>query len=398
MKVKISKMDNQGRGISYACDKILFLPRTLLGEEVSCHVTKEKKTYLEGEVDQIITPSPLRILPPCPYYGKCGGCDFQHVSYADSVKMKEEMLQGIFQSRHLWNKAISVCASREDYHYRNKVSLKVRGGKLGYYFPQTHEFLAIHSCMIVMNSINQILLDFSSFSFLNGDLVIRSNENNEVLIDITTNEEVSFDDDFFLRHKVAGILVNHECVYGDPCFFERKNGVLYQVSSESFFQVNPWISTELFRYVKEITSKAKNVLDLYCGVGTMGLQIAKKVEHVTGIEVVAKAIMNAMLNAKLNQVSNVSFHLGKVEALVSKIPMEFDTVILDPPRSGMDGDSLSFLLEKKPTKIIYISCNPMTLVRDLKKLLCSYQILSVRGFDMFPYTKHVECVCVLSLK
>lgn len=153
----------------------------------------------------------------------------------------------------------------------------------------------------------------------------------------------------------------------------------------------------MFSNVLSCVENHSKVLDLYCGVGTLGLQIAKKVSHVTGIEVIQNAILNAISNAKLNHFSNCSFHLGKVEDIISKIEHSFSFVIVDPPRSGLDKKTREVLFKMKPEKILYISCNPNTLVRDLKEMSREYVISNVRGFDMFPYTRHVECVCVLKL-
>ena len=165
---------------------------------------------------------------------------------------------------------------------------------------------------------------------------------------------------------------------------------------DSFFQVNPFVSKELFLMVQNECNSARNLLDLYCGVGTIGLQVNIKDVQVTGIEVVQAAILNAIKNATLNHRTNISYHLGKVQDIIAKIPENFDTILVDPPRSGMDELTIATILKIQAEKIIYISCNPNTLIRDLKKLLSDYAITSIQGFDMFPQTKHVECVCVMT--
>ncbi len=398
MQVKIEKLDNQGRGIGYFHDKILFVPKTLPEEVITFSLRDEKKSYQIGELKEILVSSDKRVEAHCPYYGICGGCDYQHVSYAESVQMKQQILVELFQKQGLWMDPIVFHPSSNPFFYRNKLSLKVQNGKYGFYFAETHQFVEITTCLLARSSIQRVMDDFSLFAFQNGELTIRTSENDEILVDIVTKEEVTFEESFFTRHKVAGILVNHQCIYGEPFFFERKDGVLYQVNAASFFQVNPEMSSVLFKTIQKLVRGSEGVLDLYCGVGTLGLQVFKKVQHVTGIEVVSSAIMNAMLNAKLNHATNMDFHLGKVEDILSKIPTFFDTVIIDPPRAGMDEKCIQVLREKKPSQILYVSCNPLTLIRDLKRLTSFYQLTFVEGFDMFPYTKHVECVCVLKLR
>lgn len=397
-QVKIEKLDSQGRGIGYVNDKIIFVPKTIPGEICEVEILKDKRRFQDGRLKKVLQPSEKRTVAKCPYYDQCGGCDFEHISYEGSVLWKERNLEELFSRVGLWNKEILVVGSKNPWNYRNKVSLKVVHGKFGYYVSETHSFVEISECAIANQAINSVLKDFSSYSFLNGEIIIRCNENDEILMDLITDEEVSISNDFPDCHKIAGILINHKCVYGKPYFFERKNGVLYQVHMNSFFQVNPEISGELMLYVRNVLRSAQNILDLYCGCGTLGLQLDKSKINLTGIEVVQSAVLNAISNAKLNHVSHASFHLGKVENIIDKLDLQYDAIIVDPPRNGLDSITKNTILKYRAQQILYVSCNPITLVRDLKDLSCQYQLQSVQGFDMFPYTKHVECVCVLKLK
>lgn len=393
-QVEIKKLDSQQRGIGYIHDKIIFVPKTIPGEVCEVEIVKEKRNFQEGKLQKVLKASEKRILAKCPYYHQCGGCDLEHISYEESVKWKRKALEELFLRNELWREDISVISTEQPWNYRNKVSLKVKDGKFGYYNIESHTFVAILECQIARKAINDVLKDFASFAFSHGELVIRCNENDEILMDIVTDDKVLIQEDFVDRHKVVGIFVNHQCVYGKPYFFERKNGVLYQVAMNSFFQVNPFMSNVLFQYVGKALKNEKKVLDLYCGVGTLGLQLDKNVK-LTGIEIVQSAVLNALTNARLNSFLNTSFHFGKVEQLIDKMKFDFDAVIVDPPRAGLDDVTRKTLLTISPKKILYVSCNPITLVRDLKAFVGDYQILSVQGFDMFPFTKHVECVCVL---
>jgi len=397
MQIKIEKLDHQFRGIGYCNGKVVFVPRVIPEEVCEIEIVKDKKKFMEGQVLEIIHPSAKRKSFRCPYYSHCGGCDLQHISYDESVLWKENMLCELLEKNDLWYEKICVVPSKEHYAYRNKVTLKVEQGKLGFYSPLTHELVEISNCMISSAAINRVIKDFSMYAFQNGELMIRSNENEEILMDIVTTDEVKIDASFANRHKLVGIMVNHRCVYGKSYFFERKNGVLYQVSFDSFFQVNPYISTELFLYIKKCLKNSFSILDLYCGVGTLGFQVYQSGACLTGIEVVPNAILNAIKNAKLNHIT-AQFHLGKVENIIFHLSREVDAVIVDPPRAGLDSNTKNVLFKLLPKTILYVSCNPQTLIRDLKDFQNHYRLLSVQGFDMFPFTKHVECVVLLSLK
>lgn len=395
-QVEIKKLDSHGRGIGYVNDKIIFVPKSIPSEICEVDIIKSKRNLQEGKIIKVIKNSDKRVVPRCPYYDACGGCDLQHISYDESVLWKKNALKELFNHSKLWNQEIDVVSCENPWNYRNKISLKVQQGKIGFYSSFTHDLVEINECVISRKSINQMLQDFSLYHISNGDIMIRSNENDEILMDIITKEEVLIDPELFRRHKIVGILVNHKCIYGTPFYYERKNGVLYQVSVDSFFQVNPEMSSKLFLFIREMLSSSNKILDLYCGVGTLGLQLLQKDISLTGIEVVPPAILNAIKNAKLNKRENTSFHIGKVEDIISHIPNQFDTVILDPPRSGLEKKTRETLIRYLPNTILYVSCNPITLIRDLKELQNNYKIEVIQGFDMFPYTKHVECVCVLN--
>ncbi len=397
-RVKIEKIDLEGKGIGYVNGKIVFVPNALLGEIYDVLIVKEKKNYQIGKIQKIVSSHSNRLKPFCPYFFSCGGCDFAHLAYEDTISLKKNMLEELMRLNHLYVKEIPIISSKEPFFYRNKVSLKVLDGKLGFYEGRSHSFVEIQECKIAKQAINEILRDFEFFSFWNGELILRVNQNNEILMQLITKEKVNISDILFEKHKIVGIFLNDKCIYGVPYFFERKNGVLYQVSMNSFFQVNDFISESLFWTIRELSKNAKHVLDLYCGVGSLGLQLAKQGSIVTGIELVPAAVLNAVKNAKLNHFRNCFFHCGKVEQLILKIPLEFDTILVDPPRSGLDAVTRKTILDILPNSLIYVSCNPYTLIRDLKEFYDFYDIKTVKGFDMFPFTRHIETLCLLIKK
>ena len=195
--------------------------------------------------------------------------------------------------------------------------------------------------------------------------------------------------------KLVGIIINDKTFYGENYLFERINNVLFKISYDSFFQVNPSVASKLFQIVKDNISLNDKVLDLYCGVGTLSLMAAANAKSVVGIEIVPNAILNAIFNASINSVDNTCFVLNDVSEAVSKISLDFNKVIVDPPRRGLTKEAIEVLLKIRPEKIIYVSCDPQTLVRDCKLLSENYDIEKSYVLDMFSYTYHVETVLIL---
>ena len=200
------------------------------------------------------------------------------------------------------------------------------------------------------------------------------------------------------KHKIVGIIWNDKCLYGAPFFLERTDNLIYKVHYNAFFQVNNDISYKIGEYIKPYFNKEDIVYDLYCGVGYFSLKLAKLVNKVYGIEVNPKAIIDAKYNADLNNLNNLSFHVGKVEDVIGKINGNANKIIVDPPRAGLNKNVIKTFLQEDYDTIIYISCNKLTLVRDLKLLEEKYIIDSIHLFDMFCYTSSVECLSVLRRK
>lgn len=397
MKCTIEKMSYDGNGITHINNKICFISHALTNEEVDISITKDEKKYSEAIVNKIIKPSTIRIPSYCPYAKECGGCSYDIVSYEDSIKLKKEAINDLLSHNGL-PLLNDLIPSNPNLYYRNKISLKIENHQYGYYQESSHTFIPITSCSLASSSINSLLKDFNDLNINNGSIVIRSNENDELLLEIETEDKPRIEKELVNKHKIAGIIWNHRCVYNNPYFIIDRNHILYKIYYDSFFQVNPYISEEISKQLLTNFNKKDKVFDLYCGVGFFSLKLAKIVSEVIGIEENPSAILNANYNASLNNIINISFHIGKVENIIDKIPTKVNKVVVDPPRSGLHEKVINTLLKNKYQTIIYISCNPMTLVRDLKKLLTIYNIESITGYDMFSYTKHVETVSILRIK
>ncbi|MEG1150043.1 MAG: class I SAM-dependent RNA methyltransferase, partial [Bacilli bacterium] len=395
MEVLIEKLDHNGRGIGYISKKIIFVPKTVVGDLVDVEVTLEKKNYSVGKALKIIKKSSKRINVVCPYFDICGGCDLLNISYEDTLKYKVDKVKGILKKV---NVEPTVIKNENEFYYRNKIELKVIDGKIGFYEEKTHNVVEINECLIASKAINECISKLKLLNIINGSVTLRSNYNNELLIVIESNDELKFDINEFLKGlKVVGIVKNNETIYGENFLYEMINNYIFKISYNSFFQVNSSMASNLFKIISDSITPDATVLDLYCGVGSLSIVEAKKAFEVIGIEIVPNAVINAIENARINKCNNVSFLLNDVENAIGKISKKIDVVVVDPPRKGLDTTTLNTLLKEKPSKIIYVSCDPLTLGRDLDKLLDIYNIEKYYILDMFSYTYHVECVCVLEL-
>ena len=394
--IRIEKIDNMGRGICYIDNKITFVPNTLPGELVNINITKESKKYNEGIVTKYLETSPDRVESLCPYFDSCGGCALLNTSYSNTLKYKKEKLESIILKYSGLKLDINVIESPNDLHYRNKITLKIKNSEYGYYISETHKLVKIDDCLLAEQSISDFIKDIKYLGIKDGELVIRTNYLNELLLVIDSKTKPQIDIDYLTNnHKIKGIILNNKLVYGESSFKEVINHLIFNVSYDSFFQVNREICRIIFDKLNEYIDKSKCILDLYSGVGTLGISVSHKVDKVYSLEIVKNATLNGISNAKLNDASNIYFMLGKVEDNIKKIKDEIDTIILDPPRAGLDKVTRDFITRMNPQKIIYISCDPMTLARDLKELSLNYKVKELTGLDMFPYTYHCESITVL---
>lgn len=394
-EVKIEKLDHQGRGIGYINRKVTFIKNALPKEVVLCKVIKETKKFNVAEVVEYKKKSDARVNPFCPYFNVCGGCDLEHMSYEDTLTYKKEKVENILMKEKISFPKIEVVQNSSPKNYRNKLSLKVVNGNIGFYEESSHHLIEISTCPLASNSINSCLKRLKNLQIENGTITVRSNYNEEILLILETEDKVNFQIEEFSKCKLVGVILNSKTLYGANFFYERMNGFLFKVSFNAFFQVNPYVATKLFQLVSENIDSFNTVLDLYSGVGTLGLVACKKASKVYSIEIVKNAVLDNVENVKLNQKENVFPLLGDVFKTLPKIKETFDTILLDPPRSGLDKRTCEFLLKSNVKKIIYISCNPLTLARDLKELTTIYKIKKFSILDMFSYTHHVESFVVM---
>ena len=390
--VTINKLDNKGRGIGYTSGKIVFVKNALPGEVVTLKNIKEHKKYITADIQNIVKKSELRNIPKCPYYDSCGGCNLMHVGIDYQEEYKEEKVKEILKKYANIKENVKFIKNNKELYYRNKVTLKVKNGEFGYYNDETHNFINVNNCLLVNNKINEFIKS-NVIKINNGELVIRVNYQDELLISIKSEEDVSILNDIN-KYNVIGVVLNDKIIYGTSFFYDYIGDFKFKVSYNSFFQVNNYMASNIFMILKS-NLKGKNLLDLYCGVGTLGLSLKDNFESIYGIEKIENAIIDAKENALINNSHNAHFYAGDTYEVLKDINVSFDTIIVDPPRSGLNEETRDLIIKLKPDKLCYVSCDPFTLARDLNILNEFYDVEKINALDMFPNTYHVECVCIL---
>ena len=396
--VKITSLDSFARGITKVKDKICFVSHALPLETCEIKITNEKNNYIEAEATKIIEESKYRIMPLCPYYESCGGCHIMHYDRQSELIFKEEKVNDLI---HKFGKLDSVrikdIIGGQDYFYRNKLTLHGNKNNIGLYKEKTNKLIRVKECLLCNEKINEIVDRLNKYFEKTSDnideIVIRITSLNETMLVIKGNVNESIKEAF---SDINSIYINNNLVLGKESITEVINELFFEIYPNSFFQVNYEMMKIMYNKVIDYYKDHKdlNVLDLYCGTGTIGMLISKYCKSVVGVEVNSDAITSANRCMKRNNISNIKFHLGKVE---DKIDMfsNIDSIVVDPPRAGLDKHTIDTILKLNPTSIIYISCDPATLARDLGVLKENYNIKEIQPIDMFPNTYHVENVCIL---
>ena len=424
IELKIDKLVAGGKGLGRLRNKVYFVKYAAPNEFIRAEVIKEKRDYAEAKLLEVIIPSSARIEPVCPYFGVCGGCQIQHLEYEEQLKQKslifKEQLQRLGKIKEL--PQLEVIPSPQPYGYRIRAGFHVANGKLGFIEDETlrekkgyGDIVDIDTCPILHPKINELIPNLKRISMeyktLSEIQVTYSPTRDEALIkfigDIPLEkEELWRIKEGFLPDWVVGVgsykrigkeLIRQEFVGRDYTFITAK-GFTYRVSAESFVQ-NNYLLWDKFIEIVAPQERRGFCLDCFCGIGFFSIPFSEKAFFVEGSDLNPYAIKDAQYNAKLNHRSNLAFlkmtpsqhlkkHLGEGE---------IDTVIFDPPRSGLDKRDMEVLLELKPERVVYVSCNPSTLARDLAKILRTgeYNYKKAYIIDLFPQTAHIESVNIL---
>ena len=454
MKVPVEKnkeyivdiIDNgfEGEGIAKVDNFTIFIPNSIKGEKARILIVKVLASHAFGKIIEILAPSEHRVESDCSSYKRCGGCNLRHIDYQETLKIKQNMVQNLVNKTLKTKIKVEETLGMENpYHYRNKAQFPVGFDKeqnpiMGVFANRTHEIIPIKTCFIQNEKVEKVakfIFDYivknniSIYNEKTGKGLVRhivvkiGVKTNEIMCVIVINgKEIPNEEDLIkeitsnfpevktivknINNKNTNVILGKENItlYGDGYIKDKLGDYIFKISPLSFYQVNPYQAEKLYNLAvsKANITKDDIVFDLYCGIGTISLFMAKYAKKVYGIEIVEEAIKMAKENAKINNVNNTEFIAGDVEVvldeLINKNKVIPDVIMVDPPRKGLDNKSIENILKIKPKKVVYISCNPATLVRDLSKLEELYEIKSIRPVDMFGFTSHVECVAVLQLK
>jgi len=402
-----------GEGVGSHEGLTIFVEKALPGEKVLVRIIEKKPSYAKAKLLEILEKSEARVDPICPLFGKCGGCQIMHLKYQEQIELKTKRVKDAFERiGKLKNFGLYPCKpSPNPLYYRNKMQMPVDNNlKLGLYAKRSHQIVPVETCYIQSESTDQILKKITLVEGIRHVLV-RSNRKGEILIVLVTREKPTLlikklaEEISFLK-GVKGVLHGlnapddnvlysdaYTLLFGERHLEERVLDVCVKISPASFFQVNIEQAEHLYEKAFELADlkPGDKVLDAYSGIGVFSSYLAKRGIEVTGIEVVEPAVEDAKMNAKMNGVE-IDFRLGRVEDLISSLD-HLDVIFLNPPRKGCEESVLQAAINKKPKKIIYTSCDPATLARDLSFFANQgYLKIEAYPFDMFPQTMHVETV------
>ena len=436
-KIKIEKLVYEGVGLAHFEGKAVFVKGCLNDEVVKVKIVSKNKNYLKGEITEIIESSSYRIKPKCPMSKPCGGCDFSHIEYNFSTEEKENILKEIFQKfKEVEFKPFIKSPKIEEYRCKSQYPVtetkKSKRIIAGYYKEKTHEIVNIKYCPIQPKIIDDIIqfvrenwnlscyIEKSHKGLLRHINTRISSFNNDILITFVLNSDKNefekakseieiFADKLIEKFsEIKGVFVNLNnektnkitgsdtiLIKGEDFIIEKLNESRYKIGVNSFFQVNPKVAEILFNEAKNLISKKGSFLDLYGGVGTIGIFMKDVVSKITLVEENNEAIKFAKENYKLNEILKYEVFEGSAKNKIQDFIKEkrtFENIIIDPPRKGSDIETLNNI-SKMTNSIIYISCNPMTLKRDAEILIQNgFKFKSLQGADMFPNTHHIECL------
>ena len=392
MRVLIDRLNDTGEGIGKINNEIVFVEKTVPGDVVEVENIIKHKNYLEASPAKIIKNSSKRIPAPCPYYEKCGGCQIMNLNYPEQLAYKKEKVINIFKKYGDITVNPNIVFDKE-WHYRNKITLQAENNKIGLFKSKSNEIVEIDECLLISNSMNELIKFIKENIKLAGinQIMLREANNQHMVVfkgNIDNTEALK------LKNKVDSIYINNNHIYGTKEVTTTLEKYTFKISKDSFFQVNHNQTIKLYNKVKEYLNKKKKILDLYCGTGSIGIYVSDNCQSILGIEINKQAIKDANINKKINNIENISFKCGDVANIITSKD-KYDTIIVDPPRSGLSKKTRKILLEISTNYIIYVSCNPITLVRDIKELSSKYELKDITLFDLFPNTYHVESISLL---
>ena len=432
LEVDIIDYGTNGEGIAKVNGYTIFVDSALRGEKCKIHITKVLTSHAFAKVIEIIKKSKKRVDSDCDTYKRCGGCDLRHIEYEETLNIKKEKVQNLVNKMLKTKVEVdNVIGMENPIHYRNKAIYPISKEKeIGIFAKRSHEVIPIKECMLqtkqsqeiakyILNNWKESIYDENTKKGLLRNIMIREGFNTkEIMCILVQNGNKRYDYTVLIKKfpnirtviinvnkKDTNVVLSNEniVIYGDGYITDKLGEYLFKISPNSFYQVNPIQTEKLYSLAIEKANLKKEdiVCDLYCGIGTIGIFASKYVKRVYGIEIVEEAINDAKENIKLNNIENVEFIVGDTkdafDNLIKK-KIKPNVVFVDPPRKGLDDKTIENLCSLKLERLVYISCNPATLTRDLQILENTYNIESITPVDNFCYTSHIECIALLRLK
>lgn len=388
MKIKIIDIDHMGNGIGKIDNKVYFIPKTITND--ICDIDKyiENKNYNIGKLNKVIEKSKDRVDSICPYYDICGGCNISNLAYKKQLEFKLNKIKNIFKKYLSIDINPNIIGSKKEYQYRNKITYH-KDNNLGL-ISLDNTVIDMDKCLLVSDKVNELYKLIKCEDLSKVKTITIKECDNGLILDILGN--INIDN---LKDKCISIYINDKGVYKKEDGYILISNIKYMISNKSFFQINTSNISNLYDEIIRLAkfNKSDKVIDLYCGVGSISLYISKYVDSVLGIEIIMDAINDAKENAKLNNINNAKFICGDVTKLIDD-NIKGNVIIVDPPRIGLSKHVASVINNSNIKKLIYVSCDPMTLVRDIKRL-DNYKIKDISLVDMFPQTHHCESITVL---
>lgn len=435
--LNIESLGANGEGVAHFNGAVIFVPFALQGEEVLAHIILDKKNFYIAKIVSILKASPERVAAPCPYFSKCGGCDLQHLKQQSQTEFKTNLVKSTLKKyANIDHEVLGALSFGEPLGYRNKFAFPVaeKNGKtvIGMYRKNSHDIIEIEECLLQSKLAKDVLKIFKEYLEENKicgfnettktggikHIVFRESDGKFILTVVVAEKKFNNFEPLIQKlksqnyefglYKNINLMGNNvifgekdEHIYGLKELELNEFGIKYYVNNRSFMQINDSVKSKIYEKITHEINETDIVIDAYSGAGLLSGIVAKKASEVYGIEIVAEATKNAEYLKEINGLKNLTNINGdcaiELPKLANKLCKKF-TVILDPPRKGVDEKVVSAILETKPDKVIYLSCNPATLARDLKFLVEGYSIKFVQPYDMFPQTANVETLVSLVLK
>ncbi|MFP7478318.1 23S rRNA (uracil(1939)-C(5))-methyltransferase RlmD [Terribacillus saccharophilus] len=445
IELTFEDLTHDGDGVGKIDGYPLFVPYALPGETAQVKVIKTKKNFGFGKLLEVTKPSEHRVEPPCDVYIQCGGCQLQHMSYTMQLDMKQKQVQNAMKKiGHLEHVPVHPTLGMDDpWRYRNKIQIPTaeRNGEMitGFYRKRSHDIIENMETCVIQEEVNDRMVEAvrriasrlgipayneeTHRGVLRHIMVRTGQQTNETMIVLVTRvnelpyakELVAELHETYPQIKSIVQNINKErtnvilgrktkLLWGEEYIYDTIGDIKFAISAQSFYQVNPAQTKVLYDQALKYANLSGNetVIDAYSGIGTISLFLAQKAKKVYGVEIVPQAVSDAKMNAKLNHMDNAEFYVGKAEEVMpwwKSQGLNPDVIVVDPPRKGCEEDLLQAMIDMKPKRIVYVSCNPSTLARDLRFLEDGgFETKQVQPVDMFPQTGHIECVAEIELK